>query len=177
VDGGQIRRDGPASEVVSAYEAAMSAGDRSSPSRVNGLAQKARFVRWEVAAPNGEETHTLRTLEPVTLKFTVNIQQPIKTGHYGVALRNHEQQVIWAWETQPLRLDVGECRFCHTFPMLPLRPGLYTWLVALYEQRDPIDVWDCVPEMMVATESFQHPQDQWAGILNIPVGFEIDKGR
>jgi hypothetical protein len=61
--------------------------------------------------------------------------------------------------------------------MLPLRPGLYTWLVALYEKGQPIDIWDCVPEMMVATENFQHPQDQWSGILNIPVAFEVDRGR
>jgi len=58
--------------------------------------------------------------------------------------------------------------------MLPLRPGLYTWLVALYDQGDLMDVWDCLPEMTVATEVFQHPQDQWSGILNIPVGFEVD---
>jgi hypothetical protein len=60
-----------------------------------------------------------------------------------------------------------------TFPMLPLRPGLYTWLVALYEAGEPLDTWDCLPEMMVATENFQHPQDQWSGVLNIPVGFEV----
>jgi hypothetical protein len=31
--------------------------------------------------------------------------------------------------------------------------------------------------MMVAAESFQHPQDEWSGILNIPVGFEIEGER
>ena len=180
IDDGQVRQNGPTHEVVSAYEAAMARGARLLTQPGNGhhpkrgTEEKARFVRWEIAGPSGEEPHILKTLEAVTLKFAVDIRQPIPTGHYGIALRNHEQQVIWAWETQPLPLDVGERQFCHTFPMLPLRPGLYTWLVALYQNGDPIDIWDCLPEMMVATENFQHPRDQWSGILNIPVGFEVE---
>jgi len=180
VDDGSIRLNGGTHEVVSAYEASMARGEGLAPEGGNGHRSdrrpvtKARFVRWEIAGLSGEETHILKTLDAVTLKFTVDVRQSIQTGHYGVALRSHEQQVVWAWETQPLPLDVGERQLCHTFPMLPLRPGLYTWLVALYEQGDPIDVWDCLPEMMVATEIFQHPQDKWSGILNIPVGFKID---
>ena len=174
VDAGSIRQSGATHEVVSAYESAMARGERNGHQPERGPATNARFVRWEIAAPTGEEPHILKTLDPVTLKFTVDIRQPISAGHYGVALRNHEQQVVWAWETQSLRLDVGQRQLCHTFPMLPLRPGLYTWLVALYDQGDLMDVWDCLPEMTVATEVFQHPQDQWSGILNIPVGFEVD---
>ncbi len=174
VDGGHIRMMGTANEVVSAYESAMARGERNGNQPERGSAIKARFVRWEIDGLNGEEPHSLKTLGPVTFRFTVDIRQPIRMGHYGVALRNHEQQVVWAWETQPLRLDVGERQLCHAFPILPLRPGLYNWLVALYDQGELIDIWDCLPEMMVATENFQHPNDQWSGILNIPVGFEVD---
>jgi lipopolysaccharide transport system ATP-binding protein len=177
VDGGSIRMAGGTHEVVSAYESAMARGERNGNPRERGPAIKARFVRWEIDGASGAEPHVLKTLDPVKLKFTVDIRQPIKEGHYGVALRDHEQQVIWAWETQALKLGVGERELCHTFPILPLRPGLYTWLVALYDEGDLMDVWDCVPEMMVAAESFQHPQDEWSGVLNIPVGFEVDGER
>jgi lipopolysaccharide transport system ATP-binding protein len=177
VDDGVIRQTGTTHDVVSAYEAVMARGAQSVQLTERGSAIKARFVRWEIAGPNAEELHVLRTLDPVTLKFTVDIKQPISSGLYGVALRNHEQQVVWAWETQSLRLDVGEQQFCHTFPMLPLRPGIYTWLVAIYDRGEFLDYWDCLPEMMVATENFQHPQDQWSGILNIPVAFEVEGGK
>ena len=177
IDGGSIRQSGPTHEVVGAYELAMARGERNGNPPERGPAIRARFVRWEIVGPGGEEPHILKTLNPVTLKFAVDVRQPITSGHYGVALRNHEQQVVWAWETQPLRLDVGERQLFHTFPMLPLRPGLYTWLVALYDEGDLVDIWDCVPEMMVATENFQHPDDQWSGILNILVGFEVDGRR
>jgi hypothetical protein len=33
---------------------------------------------------------------------------------------------------------------------------------------------DATPEMNVATESFQHPQDEWSGVLNLPSRFSIE---
>jgi len=181
IDEGTMRMEGAADEVVSAYEYMMARGQRFSTGGDSGCraepeaSAKARFVRWEIVGRNGQEPHVLKTLDAVTLKFTIDIRVPVQAGHYGIVLRNHDKQVVWAWETQGLALGVGERQLCHTFPMLPLRPGLYTWLVAFYEQVEPIDVWDCLPEMMVATDNFQHPQDRWAGILNMPVGFEVDQ--
>ena len=176
IDDGQIRQDGPAHEVVSAYESAMARGESLNHSDHRGPGTKGRFVRWEIANAVGENSYILQDLEPVTVKFTVDILQSIKKAHYGVALRNYEQQVIWAWATKPLLLEVGEQQFCHTFPMLPLRPGPYTWLAALYDEEDIVDWWDCTPEMIVATEVFQHPQEEWKGILNIPAAFKIVGG-
>jgi ABC-type polysaccharide/polyol phosphate transport system ATPase subunit len=179
VDAGTIRMAGAADEVVSAYEYMMAHGPRlpiegdSERQPEREASAKARFVRWEIVGRSAQEAHVLKTLDAVTLRFVINIRVPVQAGRYGIALRNHEQQVIWAWETQALTLGVGERKLCHMFPMLPLRPGLYTWIVALYEQGEPIDVWDCLPEMMVATENFQHPQDRWAGVLNMPVSFEV----
>ena len=179
VDDGQIHQDGETHDVVSAYESAMSRGEKLQSAEANGLRSnhgnitKGRFVRWDIAGSDPEEAHVLNTLDTVTVRFTIHINQPIPGGHYGIALRNLEQQVIWAWETQPLPLTVGERQLCHTFPTLPLRPGPYNWLVALYQDGEPIDIWECLPEMMVATEVFQHPQDKWSGILNFPVGFEV----
>jgi hypothetical protein len=30
------------------------------------------------------------------------------------------------------------------------------------------DLWDCLPEMIVATPNFQHARDEWSGVLNVP---------
>jgi len=35
-----------------------------------------------------------------------------------------------------------------------------------------LDMWDCSPDMIIATEGHQHPQDEWNGILNVPCQFE-----
>jgi hypothetical protein len=134
-------------------------------------------VGWEIEVSRGENPHVLKTLDEVTIRFRVDVQEPMTADKYGVALRDHKQMVIWAWETQYLRLESGQFHFCHRFPALPIRPGMYSWLVALWDDGDFVDYWDCAPEMMVATENLQHPQDEWAGVLNLPAGFEVAEAR
>jgi lipopolysaccharide transport system ATP-binding protein len=173
IDAGGIRRDGPTHEVVSAYESAMASGDISVPSRDRGPGTKARFLRWEIVAPQPELPHILGTLGPVTLKFVVQVNEPLRTGHHGVALYNHDRQLMWGYATDNVQLPVGEHDFCYIFPMLPLRPGSYTWLVTLYDEFELLDSWDSVPEMVVATEPAAHKLDEWAGLLNIPTNFSV----
>jgi hypothetical protein len=57
--------------------------------------------------------------------------------------------------------------------MLPLKPGPYFWLVSLFELNEMLGLWNGVPEMVVATESYQHPSDEWCGVLNIPAEFKV----
>jgi lipopolysaccharide transport system ATP-binding protein len=173
IDDGSIRLDGPTHEVVSAYESAMARGEREGHPEERGAGNKGRFVRWEIVEPRGDDVHTLGTLGQVTIKFVVEIRQPIKKGHQGTALRNLDQQLMWAWAADDVELPVGTSELYYTFPMLPLRPGPYSWHVSLYEDGNLIDYWDCLPEMIVATDIHQHPSDEWNGILNIPSRFEV----
>lgn len=179
IDAGQIRQVGATHEVVSAYEGAMArgaslpaeAGNGHQPER--GPGTKARFLHWEIVEPRGEEPNVLTEIAPTTIKFTVEVNEPIRRGHHGVALFNHERQLIWARGVDDLTLEPGEHEFRHTFPMLPLRPGPYYWQVSLYDVAfgDELDAWDCLPEMIVAAEVHQHPSDEWNGVLNLPSRF------
>jgi lipopolysaccharide transport system ATP-binding protein len=174
IDDGHVRKAGNTHEVVSAYESAMARGDSNGPQQTRAARSKGRFLRWEIIDPHGDEPHILNSLDPVTLKFTVEVHQPIRRGHHGIALFNVERQLIWAWAAENLQLEIGKHDLCYTFPMLPLRPGPYSWQVSLYEETERLDAWDCLPEMVVATETHQHQYDQWNGILNMPSRFEID---
>jgi lipopolysaccharide transport system ATP-binding protein len=176
IDAGAVRQDGPTHEVVSAYESAMSRGQNGSRQQDRSSPAKGRFLRWEIGEPRGDGPHILATLGPVSVNFIVELQQPVAKGHHGIALRNHDQQLIWAWAADGFELEVGEHNLRYTFPMLPLRPGPYSWQVSLYDEGERVDAWDCEPEMIVATEIHQHPSDEWNGILNMPSRFEI-KGR
>jgi ABC-type polysaccharide/polyol phosphate transport system ATPase subunit len=177
VDAGTVRLIGASHEVVSAYEFSVSRGDRlpaeSGRRPEHSSATKGRFLRWEILKDKAS-LQTIDWLGPVTVQFSVEIFAPIKLGHYGIALRNHQRQLIWAWAAEPLRLDVGVHQLCHTFPMLPLQPGFYTWLTTLYDEGELVDWWDCTPDMAVATELHQHPRDEWNGILNLPARFEVN---
>jgi lipopolysaccharide transport system ATP-binding protein len=177
VDEGSIRLNGNSHEVVSAYESAMASGDRQPQKAGNGVREpttKARFTRWEIAEPRGESPYVLNKLGPVTVRFLVEVREPIEAVYHGIALYSHDRQLMWGWATrEEFRLEIGEHEFCYSFPMLPLRPGPYYWLVSLYDGGQEVDTVDFVPEMIVTTENHQHHWDQWNGVLNIPSEFTM----
>jgi len=171
VDGGSVRKSGPPHEVLAAYESAMFAGDRSQGLQ-RGTSTQAQFLRWQIAGAScEEEKHTLLTLDPLTVSFAVELTRPIRGAQHGVALFNAERQLMWARAEQNLDLDAGVHVFSHTFASLPLRPGTYQWQVSLWDGHEMLDLWDCFPEMTIATEVHQHHMDEWNGILNLPSQF------
>ena len=170
VDGGTIRQNGGLHDVVAAYESAMVSGDRS-PSLQRGSGRKAQFLRWGIGPVPPDQTHILSTLGPVTVSFAVELAQPITHGEHGLALFNAERQLMWARSSRDLVLEPGEHTFSHSFPYLPLRPGAYQWQVSIWENEEMLDLWDCMPQMTIATEVHQHYLDRWNGILNVPTAF------
>jgi lipopolysaccharide transport system ATP-binding protein len=173
IDDGSVRQDGPTHEVVSAYESAMARGDRNGRPAARGADDSGRFVNWEIIAPRTQDHHTLSTLGRVTIRFGLEINRPVELGHHGIALFNNEGQLIWGNAKDSMRLEPGDYDFCYDFPYLPLRPGSYFWRVSLYDAGDLIDAWDCVPPMIVATEPLGHPNDEWAGMINVPVEINV----
>jgi lipopolysaccharide transport system ATP-binding protein len=173
IDDGSVRQDGPTHEVVSAYELAMTRGERNGGSPERGAGDSGRFVNWEIIEPRVEDYHTLSTLGRVCIRFGLEINRPVELGHHGIALFNNEGQLIWGNAKESMRLEAGDYDFCYDFPYLPLRPGSYFWRVSLYDAGDLIDAWDCVPPMIVATEPLGHPRDEWAGMINVPVEISV----
>jgi ABC-type polysaccharide/polyol phosphate transport system ATPase subunit len=173
LDQGRIFQVGPTPEVSGAYETSMtrrSEGSRNieaAPTVQNG------FVSWEIVQPRADNPCVLNTLGQVRLKFTLRLSQPVSDGIHGIALYNHERQLMWGWAAKHLQLAEGTHEFLYTFPTLPLRPGPYNWLVSLFDQGREVDVWERAPEMIVATESHQHPLDQWCGALNLLCEFSV----
>jgi ABC-type polysaccharide/polyol phosphate transport system ATPase subunit len=173
IDDGSVRQNGPTHEAVSAYEAAMARGDRNGNQPERGLSSKARFLRWEIAGTPADQPHLLTTLGSVTVNFAVELAQSVSNSQHGVALFDAARQLMWACAAQNLSLPPGVHVFSHTFPSLPLRPGPYQWQVSLWEDDEMLDLWDCVPEMVIATDVHQHYIDKWNGILNLPSEFTV----
>jgi len=171
VDAGQIRMNGSTQAVLASYESEMMAGESvSGAARVSHA--KAQFLRWGIADRPDKEAHALSTLGPVTINFEVRVNKPVTNGEHGVALFNSSRQLIWAQAAQNLVLAPGVHVFSHSFPMLPLRPGVYQWQVSLWDNAEKLDLWDSLPEMNITTEIYQHYRDEWNGILNMPSKFE-----
>lgn len=170
VDGGQIRMAGSTHEVVSAYESNMRSVEPEQSAKEN---VKASFAGWRISEPEGESPHELTSLGPVTVKFIVSVNKAIRRGILGAALYNVDRQLIWGRAANDLQMNEGRHELAYWFPMLPLKPGPYSWYVTLWEDEDLIDSCELIPEMIVATENHQHPRDEWSGHLNVPTRFEI----
>jgi lipopolysaccharide transport system ATP-binding protein len=173
LEGGEIYRSGPTAAILGEYEAALSSGQRNQNQVSAGIRTKARFVRWQIDGTESGSSNFLTTMGAVTMRFQVEALAPIRNGHHGIALFNGERQLMWGWAKDDVHLEPGTHEFCYTFPTLPLKPGPYSWLVSLWENGKVLDMWDCAPDMIIATEVHQHPQDEWSGVLNVPCQFEV----
>jgi lipopolysaccharide transport system ATP-binding protein len=170
MDGGTIRQAGLTADVASAYEAAMTAGTASSDS---GRGEKARFLSWKILNPRSESPHMLTSLGSVRVQFDLDIKKNVRRGHHGVALFSMDRQLIWAWSKDDISFEAGSYSIIYELPTLPLRPGAYAWQVSLWEDGELLDLWDCLPELNIAAENFQHPKDEWNGVLNLQCEFTI----
>ena len=176
LDGGQIHKAGPASETVGAYESGMSSETALAVRNGTHKAAKAQFTRWGIREQPSSSPSTLDSFGPIKLGFEVVLNGPLRLGHHGIALYNSDRNLIWGTAVKNLELPPGTHVFVHELPSLPLRPGPYMWRVSLFDENGLLDDWQCIPEMLVATDPVTHPSDEWAGLLNIPEAFSVLSG-
>ena len=171
IDGGLLRQTGPTAEVVSAYETAMTSPERGSTERGFDNQHSARFQSWNLIDSFSDLPHTLVSLGPVKIRFCLDVHEPIHYGHHGITLYNSERQIVWGWATDDLNFPRGQVELVYEFPYLPIKPGAYSLQVSLWSDGQNVDLWDAVPDLLVATENFQHRRDEWSGYLNVPSVF------
>lgn len=176
IDNGRVRECGSTGEVVSAYETAVVSRKIAEAQRPDGANSKAQFQGWEIVEPRASQPHILNSLDPVTVKFILQVNEPVRSGHHGIALFSMDNQLMWGWAANNLQLGPGLHEFYYTFPTLPLRPGAYSWHVTLWEEGGLLDEWFCLPDMIIATEVHQHARDKWNGVLNVPSRFVVKQG-
>jgi hypothetical protein len=157
--------------VLADYESAFSDSGRTSSENGSGNSA-ARFVSWDIVKPKREQMHVLETLGPLTVRFVVEINRSVRSGHHGVHLFNQDGLMIWGAAVENLRLEPGLHEFTCEISTLPVKPGPYYWMVSLWDGGQELDLWNCVPALQINTLPMAHPQDEWAGLLNMPCRFE-----
>jgi len=174
LDGGARRQTGPTSEVVSAYEEDMSSGSLEDARPVEGAAQ---FLRWKLIGANRTTDHVLPSEGEMSVSFLLRVNQDLRGVHHGIGLYDQHRHLLWGNALDGVTLEPGHHEFRYTLPTLPLRPGVYSWRVALYDGGVRVDDWECVPNMHVVTAPITHYRDESAGFLNIPSKLEIVPAR
>ncbi len=176
MDAGQIREFGPTPQVVGAYEAAMTSRDNCRERGNLAPNAKAHFLRWEIVEPQGEQTNVLGSLGPLKLKFALQVNRPLRMVHHGIGIYDMDSRLLWGTATNLSSLEPGTFEFVYQLATLPLKPGPYYWRVSLWDEGGLLDLWDCVPYLLVTTEPLAHPRDEWAGFLNLPSQFSVCNG-
>jgi len=170
LDGGVVRKAGPAAELVSEYEEDMTTGRIEDIRPVEGAAQ---FLQWKLVGENRSTDHILPSEGETSITFLLRVNQRLHGVHHGIGLYDQDRHLLWGTALDGVTLDPGLHEFRYTIPTLPLRPGAYSWRIALYDAGVRIDDWECVPQMQVVTVPVTHYRDESAGFLNIPSKLEI----
>jgi len=170
INSGEIQESGAAGEVIAAYEAASlrpaSAGER----------HNANFLHWSVCGGNNVMRDGLRE---ITLHFHLQLSKSISQGHFGVTVTDSDNVIMIGWGFDNLDLPAGANELVLKVPILPLRPGNYNVICALFDGGNNLtggellDQWHAVPPLVVDAKPLSHSQDRWAGVLNIPAKLQI----
>jgi lipopolysaccharide transport system ATP-binding protein len=175
IDSASVRKTGPPDGVVNAYEAAMSQGGGAPVGSRTGDHKRGYFTGWEIVDQEEPAPHTMAVVGSITVRFMLKLFEPIKNGIHGIALYNAERQLLWGWAAYEMNLSAGSHDFTYDFPLLPLKPGVYTWMVSFWDREELIDMGDLAPEFHVVTQSFQHQRDEWTGLINLPSKFTVSQ--
>ncbi|MGB6265461.1 MAG: ABC transporter ATP-binding protein [Candidatus Acidiferrales bacterium] len=165
IDAGRIREQGDTGQVVAQYESASLLPEEA------GANGNRCFLGWSVC---GQGNVVRDGLRDVALHFRVHLVEPLSRGHFGLAVMNDSSAVLAGWGFDDLDLASGLQEIVSRLPVLPLRPGAYSILCALYDRGNNLnggrllEQWYALPPLIVDTAPVAHPQDRWAGVLNIP---------
>ena len=170
LDEGQIRKTGPAAEVVSAYEEDMSSSGSDDSRAVKGRAQ---FLRWKLSGLGCSSDHALSSEGQTTVNFLLRVNEHLHSVHLGVILYDQSRHPLWSRTTEGATLAPGLYEVRYTIASLPLWPGVYSWRIGLYDSGERVDDWECLPQMQVLTLPLAQTRDDIAGFLNVPSELEI----
>jgi lipopolysaccharide transport system ATP-binding protein len=168
LDRGRLRGLGPTEDVLHAYEAASISTEQQSSGGT--------FTGW---ALDDGTTQLVDGAEPFSVRVRLGLRAPIHNGHLRVALLDPDDEVVAGWGFDALELTPDTPHVDVAISQLPLRPGVYRWTFALYDDGNDatggrlVEQWMAMPELRLGGTPHGHVQDDWAGWLNVPVQLHV----
>src|ERR1700678_2628113 len=170
IDGGQIREQGRAGEIIAKYESASLQPDAA-------VAGEARcFLSWSIAGKGNIVTDDAQDL---SFRFNLFLPEAISQGHFGMAILNESSAVLTGWGFDNIDIPAGSQEIVLRIPALPLKPGGDSISCSIYNRGNNltggqlVEQWYALPPLIVDSKPVAHPQDRWAGVLNIPAVFQV----
>jgi lipopolysaccharide transport system ATP-binding protein len=161
---GELEAEGPTLDIISRYEAHMS-GRGAEETDSGGC-----FLKWSF--PDGGNVLT-STNSAVDICTDLNVPEAIVAGHFGMVILNDDGRIVAGWAFDDLNLSQGRARLTLRLEGLPIRPGRYSLQFSLFNRGNNlnggkvVEIWHALPGLVVNSEYYGHPQEQWSGTLNI----------
>jgi lipopolysaccharide transport system ATP-binding protein len=173
IDKGMVRMFADVRDTVAMYESGPASFRPDVARAISADQNITHFLGWALTSPSSSRPHSLETVGEFVIQFTICVSKPVCGGHHGIALYNADRLLLWADAATGFDLDPGLHHLIRRFSSLPLRPGVYSWRVSLYDENGLLDDWECVPDMIISTVPQTHPTDKWTGLLNLSSQLEI----
>lgn len=171
VDGGRLRRDGSAQEIVNEYEAACLTVEAESLEQTSG---PIAFARWTMEHTESNQLNLDNCPERITLKFRSVVKKEIRKGILFIALRSNDNTILWSNMHHNLTLSAGAIDLVHSFERLPLNPGVYVWEIRIFDGHQWFQHVQ-IPEMSVISRNESNVFDSLKGCLRLDFTFGIQE--
>lgn len=170
IDAGRVRQEGPTGEVLGAYESTTL-----KPEDLEEGDQRC-FLGWSLG---GVDNVIRDDMPEVAFHLKFRLTEPLTQGHLGLAVLNDAGTVLAGWGFDNLELAAGVQEVILRVPGLPLRPGAYALTGAILNRGNNLNGGKLLenfyaqPPLIVDTKPVAHPQDRWAGVLNLPADIRV----
>lgn len=172
IDSGQVRLDGPAEVIISAYEQSALLNSQRAQSGVSSQGP-IWFSGWEVIEPRGSESNVVSDGSArACIRIHVCSRQAVGDGKVAVVLYDSRGFLVSGWSFDDFELAPGEHAIYLAFSSLPLRPGAYSVYFSIHDDSERNHNWTLVPPLVIEGKPVTHFMDEWAGVLNIPCSLE-----
>ncbi len=170
IDGGQIREQGRAGEIIARYESA------SLQPETGGSGDGHCFLGWSIA---GNGNILTDDTQDIVFHFDLSLREAVSRGHFGMTIFSETNVVLTGWGFDNIDIPAGRQEIVLRLPALPLKPGGYSISCSIYTRGNNltgghlVEQWNALPPLIVDTKPVGHPQDRWAGVLNIAGDFQV----
>jgi ABC-type polysaccharide/polyol phosphate transport system ATPase subunit len=170
IDGGKIREQGRTGEIIGRYESASLHPGTDAGGDGNC------FLAWSVA---GQGNVLNDASGEIAFHFKLALPEAVVRGHFGMAIFSETNTVLSGWGFDNVDIPAGPQEVVLRVPGLPLKPGGYTISCSIYNRGNNLtgghllEQWNALPPLIVDTKPIGHPQDRWAGVLNLAGEFQV----
>jgi ABC-type polysaccharide/polyol phosphate transport system ATPase subunit len=171
IDGGKIRRDGPAKEIVNEYEASCLNVQAADLEKTPG---PIAFTHWSVDHTQSNQLDLDHCPEKTVVRFSAVLKNQVTKGVIFISLRSSDNTILWSTMHPDVRLNAGPVDLVQVFEKLPLNPGIYIWEIRLFDGH----VWHehvQIPEMSVVSRDDSNVFDHLKGPLKLEESFDVQE--